>query len=274
MQEHLVCPVTRRPVVIENGQISAPGSAFSGSVRDGVAVMLETVPSSFFDDKFSVMVDGHDERAGEWLFAYDKQINLIHKQLSKPGLVVDIGCGPTLPYQKPPEALLIGIEYSFPSIAANKDVDLKVCASATNLPLADQSVDTIICLYSIHHMNGSSVEESVSMIRRVVQEFARVVKPGGKVMIFEMAPISPFGAVELLSWNLAKKILGPKLDMFFWPQAKFRALVRESAPECKFACTTFSSPLPTTFPPIFSLPWLRIPRFLYPLSPVLYELSF
>jgi len=274
ISRHLACPVTHKPVRLTGDVIAAADSPFRGRLQDGVAVMLENVPVSFFDDKFAVMQQGHDEKGGEWQFAYAQQIAILEERLAQGGTVLDVGCGPSLPYKKPGNAFIIGLEYSLPSVAANRQVDLRVCASAAELPLADASVDTIVCFYSVHHMIGGRVAETEIFVARIFREFARVIKPGGEVIIFEMAPLVPFGLLERLAWPLAKRLLGPKLDMFFWPVPALRRLAAATTPAAKLEVQVFSSPAWTTFPPIFSLPWFRIPRFLYPLKPVLYRWKF
>jgi SAM-dependent methyltransferase len=273
ISRYLVCPITHRPVSTADGTIAAQGSAFRGRVTDGVAVMMEDVPTSFFDDKFAVMQKGHEEQGGEWQFAYAQQIALLEENLKRGGVVLDIGCGPALPYTKPANAFTIGLDYSLPSIAANSQVDLKVCASAAALPIADGSIDTVVCFYSIHHIVGGNVSETEALVAQVLREFARVLKPGGECLIFEMSPVFPFGLIERLTWNLLKKILGKPLDMFFWPNSTLSRFALRNGwrnpPETKI----FHSSPWITFPPIFSLPFIRIPRFLYPLQPILYRLQ-
>jgi ubiquinone/menaquinone biosynthesis C-methylase UbiE len=118
------------------------------------------------------------------------------------------------------------------------------------------------------------VAETEALIAQVLREFARVLKPGGECLIFEMSPAFPFGGMERLMWNPLKRILGAPLDMFFWPITNLRQLAAAAAPAARFAVQFFPSSAWTTFPPIFSLPWLRIPRFLYPLNPVAYHWRF
>jgi len=274
IERHLVSPASRLPVRVENGKITAIGNPFAGRVQDGVAVMLEDVPVSYFDDKFAVMHSGHEERGGEWRFAYAQQIALLETRLRKGGVVVDVGCGPSLPYAKPADAFVIGMEYSLPSIAANNNVDLRVCASAAAMPFADRSIDTVVCLYSIHHMVGPDIAATEALVTQVFRELARVIKPGGEILIFEMAPLAGLGLLERVLWNPAKKALGSKLDQFFWPATKLGSLATAAGISADLSLTQFASPAWTTFPPFFSLQWLRIPRFLYPLMPVLYRWRF
>jgi len=271
IEEHLACPLSNARVKVAADRIVSAQSTFQGRIEHDVAIMLESVPVSFFDDKFAVMQRGHDEKGGEWRFAYAQQVALLEARFAQGGVVLDVGCGPALPYTKPVGAFVIGLEYSLPSIAANRQVDLRVCASAAQLPLPDASVDTIVCFYSIHHMIGGSVTETDALVKQILSEFARVMKPGGEVLIIEMAPIAPFGLFEGLFWNLAKKLMGKALDMFFWPVAALSARMDAAAPLGKLSIVRFDSSPWTSFPPIFSIPWMRIPRFLYPLRSLAYS---
>ena len=113
--------------------IACEGSGFRGSIRDGVAVMLPEGTGSFFDDKFHVMKHGKDNK-GEWDFCYARQTELLSDSL-KPGmLVLDIGCGPVLPYRKPEGVNIVGLEPSFHSIRVNEQLDLRVYGSAYSIP--------------------------------------------------------------------------------------------------------------------------------------------
>lgn len=112
---------------------------------------------SYFDDVYEVMqVGNHAE--GTWDIFYKEQVAFLEQSLKVGEVVVDIGCGPELPYSKK-DALVIGVDASFESIRANRNVDLRVFASADRLPLINHSVDTIVCFYSVHHMTGTTVAE-------------------------------------------------------------------------------------------------------------------
>lgn len=270
VSQHLVDPASHRAVKVQDQSVVTGDGRVAGTLKGDVAVMMPTLPASYFDDRFATMLSGHDEKGGEWKFAYAQQVALVESILQPGSVTIDVGCGPGLPYAKPAGATVIGLEYSLPSIAANPQVDLKVCASATAMPFASASVDTIICFYSVHHMVRDTRAATEDQVRQAMAEFARVVKPGGQVLIFEMAPLGVVGWLELRFWNLAKRLLGNRLDQFFWPVQALRAVAAQTAPDAELEVRTFSSPAWTTFPPFFSLPWFRLPRFLYPLHPVCY----
>jgi hypothetical protein len=98
-----------------------------------------------------------------------------------------------------------------------------------------------------------------------------VVKPGGDLLVFEVSPWQPVWLAERLLWNTAKSVLGKKLDMCFYPAEVYERVGRAALPGARFSRQSFSTSMVSTFPPAFSLPWLRIPRFLYPFHVNLYR---
>jgi len=99
--------------------------------------------------------------------AIARHANLAH------GRLLDIGCG-TKPFEKlfvPFVDQYIGLEYSPESGYRGNKADF--CGDAAYLPLADESVDTILC---------TEVMEHVPDPERTIQEFARILTPGGTVI--------------------------------------------------------------------------------------------
>jgi SAM-dependent methyltransferase len=89
------------------------------------------------------------------------------------GVLLDIGCG-TKPYERsflPYIDKYIGLEYSPESGYRGNSADL--CGDAAALPLADGSIDTILC---------TEVLEHVSDPERTIAEFARVLRPQGTII--------------------------------------------------------------------------------------------
>jgi ubiquinone/menaquinone biosynthesis C-methylase UbiE len=235
--------------------------------------MMEVNAGSFFDNRFEIMRLGH-ESEGEWNLCYAKQGGLLISQLKPGQILLDVGCGPGLPYRPPPGVSVIGLEPSFSSIRANGEVALRVNGTATEIPMADASVDSIVCFYSIHHMVGGNYAKTRGNVESALKEFGRVLKPGGLLFIFEMAPIGIFALLQHILWNPMRMLLPKTLDMHFWPPAALVDLSRAQLPrgaaleEIRFRSSPF-----TPIRPVFSMPWLKIPRFLHPLNPVLYKWS-
>jgi SAM-dependent methyltransferase len=273
VEAHLVCPECRKPFEFRGDELRCQGCGFEAAVRDGVMVMGKVPPTSFFDDKFQVMQEGHREGRGDWEFAYRQQVAFLEPYLKSASTVLDVGCGPSISYEKPAGAFLAGLEYSFPSIRSNRDLDLAICGSATAVPLADGAVDLAICFYSLHHMVGNSVAESRGILEMALSELSRVLRKGGHLVVFEMRPKWHYRLIQGLGWNLARSVLGGRLDMHMWPQAVVETAAGLKKPEARFEARLFEASQFLMFPPVFALPWLKIPRLLYPLSPVAYVWS-
>jgi ubiquinone/menaquinone biosynthesis C-methylase UbiE len=271
IEKWLVSPASHQPVHVADGAIRSADPAFQGSIRDGVAVMMNATQPSFFDDKYEVMQEGH-EREGERTLCYAQQTALFSSYLQAGQVVLDVGCGPSLPYERVPGITVVGLEPSFQSIRANRSVDLKVCGSATAIPMADASVDIVVCFYSIHHMVGASRSATEQNVALAFREFGRVLKPGGHLFVFEMTPLTLFSWAQRLVWNTLRRIAPRKLDMYFWSAEQLAAVGRDQLPvgtvleKIFFGASAF-----TIIPPAFSLPWLRVPRLIYPLDAKLYK---
>jgi ubiquinone/menaquinone biosynthesis C-methylase UbiE len=271
VEKYLSCPISHRRLKVTEGKIASDEPAFTGSIIDGVAVMSDSIQKSFFDDKYETMQKGH-EREGEWTFCYAQQTALLSSYLKDGQIVLDVGCGPSIPYSRPPGAILVGLEPSFASIRVNSKVDLRVNGSATAIPMVDSSVDVIVCFYSIHHMVGKDIEETRDNVGRAFKEFGRVLKADGSLFVFEMTPIMPFYAFQWLLWNLVRRIAPSMLDMYFWSASSLAAIARSNLPrESVQEKLFFGTSAFTAIPPVFNLPWLKLPRILYPLDAKLYK---
>ena len=270
----LACPTCHASLGVDGAAIACTDDAchFDGLIVDDVVVVGDRDSKSFFDDRHQVMERGK-ACEGAWCLCYEAQAGVVEAAL-RPRLgavVLDVGCGPSLPYAKPDDCFVIGLEASFESIRVNRALDMRVYGTAAALPLPDQSVDAIVCFYSLHHMTGQSVEENRATALGVFREFGRVLKPAGELLVFEVSPWEPAWLAERTFWNRAKQVIGGRLDMFFYPEREYRQLGARALPGATYSTQTFHRPMLSTFPPAFSLPWLQVPRFLYPFDVTLYR---
>ena len=271
----LVCPRCHSQFSLEGEELRCQNATcgFVGLLNQEVVVLGDPSAISFFDDRHAVMTEGNSAE-GVRCLCYERQAGVV-ESLFKPGMVVlDIGCGPTLPYKKPTGTYVIGLEASYESIRVNREVDMRVYGSALEAPLSDQSVDLVLAYYAVHHITGTSVEQNRQNLARALKELGRVVKPGGELAIFEVSPWPLVWHAERLLWDTARRVLGPKLDMCFYPAHVYEGVGRRTLPQAQFSVQGFQTSMLSTFPPAFSLPWLQVPRFMYPFDVNLYRWRF
>jgi SAM-dependent methyltransferase len=275
VQRLLVCPRCQSRFVVAGTELrcSRAGCGFVGALANDVVLLGDRSNLSFFDDRHEVMTTGN-QGEGVQCICYERQADFVESLLQPDTLVLDVGCGPTLPYKKPADTFVIGLEASYESIAVNHQVDMRIYGTAAEIPLPDRSVDKVLAFYAVHHMTGQTTTENRQTVARVFREFGRVVKPGGELLVFEVSPWAPIWSAEKIFWNTAKSILGRKLDMFFYSARAYEALGRATLPGATFSMQPFQIPMTVLFPPAFSLPWLKIPRLLYPMDANLYRWRF
>lgn len=271
VEKYLACPRCHRAVTVRADVIACTSCQFTGRLREKVAVVLQDNALSFFDDKFAVMENSQLSRGGAWALCCERQVALLEKHLAPGQVVLDVGCGPRLPYTPPTDSFVIGLEPSYPSVRANRQADLRVCGTATEMPLPSRSVDIAVAFYSIHHMVGQTTSDNQAIVAKAFAELNRVLKSSGSLFVFEMTPYRSAYRLQRFGWNFARRLLGRRLDMYFRSAESMAAfgssaLSKAHLEEIDFPCSAFE-----TFPPFFSLPWFRIPKVLYPLNARLYK---
>jgi SAM-dependent methyltransferase len=272
IEDHLACPRCHDPITVLAAEIrcSRRGCGFTGAITDGIALMRGQRDGSFFDDKHEIMQHGSAE-PGVRRCCYAEQASVIESAIPAGAVVVDVGCGPALPYRRATTWTLIGVDPSYESLRANKEVDIRVYGSATDLPLPDHSVDAVVSLYAIHHFGGQTRRENEGRVARGFAEFGRVLKPGGSLFIFELSPWWPVWQVQCASWNLVRKVI-PSMDMFFWRERRLVSIASAHlGRSVTFRRVRFHAPGLTPIPPVFAWPALKIPRFLFPFDVHLYH---
>lgn len=259
----LACPKCHaRPLSVRPDAIVCGQCGYRGGYRDGVYLTLDDRSKSYFDDLHGTMT-AHNAKEGVNEVFYAKQFAYLESVLKPDMTVVDIGCGPSVGYRRPP-GLLIGVDPSYELIFANRTVDVRIFGGAQALPIATASADVVVCFYSIHHMIGRSIRETRENVHAAFGEFKRILKPGGKVVVFEVNPYWPFWIAEQLFWGLTRRLFGRAIDFYFWSRRGLKLLGHAYFGNAKLETAWYTAPWRTTFPPAFSLQWLRMPFLLYP----------
>lgn len=271
----LGCPRCRMVLQRDGGdsRFSCVECGYAAIWTDGVLVAGDRCVKSYFDDRFEVMQEGHRTQHGEFEFCYAKQIEYVSSVLGPGKVALDVGCGPGICYRRDQNCTLIGLDPSFKSIQVNKDVDLRVFGTAKEVPLQSHSVDAIVCFYSIHHMIGSSQSQTRANVAQVFGEFARVLKPDGDLLIAEMNPGPLAWLSQRVFWNLAKFVMRSRLDQYFWAPWELSRLGSRILPKSQLTVLAPRVSPWLMIPPVFTLPWLKVPRILLPLQTRLFHWS-
>jgi SAM-dependent methyltransferase len=148
-------------------------------------------------------------------------------------------------------------------------------ADARDLPFPDASVDHVVCALVLHHITEGGFRASREQISRVLEEIRRVLRPGGTVWISEFdLPVSIY-ALEAVASPFTKRALatqGIPLVVMHKQDTYRKRLASAGFSAIK---TRHPSPDGTSgldwLQPVIGLPWLRVPRFAYPLRPVLIQ---
>lgn len=156
--------------------------------------MVRTGSSSSLFDRWSLRYD----RRGLQLLAYRPVHDAVLRRLqdSDPSVVVDLGCGTGQLTQRLvrrfPDATIVGVDLSDGMLtqAAGRlaapctEAARLVRADAVQLPFAASSVDVVACTESFHWYRDQA---------RALSELARVLRPGGRLLIASIATMTSVG---------------------------------------------------------------------------------
>jgi SAM-dependent methyltransferase len=131
---------------------------------------------------YQQQADGYDAEAGGGLFAMDEPVVAEYLRGRKPGVALDAACGTGrfAEFLARRGHRVIGVDSSPDMLAyarrrvANGEFRL---GELDRLPLLDESVDVIVCALALVH---------VPRLKPVLAEFARVLRPGGDLVISDM----------------------------------------------------------------------------------------
>jgi hypothetical protein len=92
------------------------------------------------------------------------------------------------------------------------------------------------------------------------------MKPYGTLLVFEVSPVYGARFLQRQLWDVAKQVLKRNLDAYFWTPDEITNLIRSEWPTAKIERNQYAARNRTLFPPVINLPWLKIPRALYPFT--------
>ncbi len=169
----------------------------------GRGVLVEQVSASLVYQQLSA---GYDADAGGGLFATDEPIVAEYLSGRKPGVALDAACGTGrfAEFLSTRGHRVIGVDSSpgMLAYAQRRVPDGEFCLGELDrLPLPDGAVDVIVCALALEH---------VPRLDPVLAEFARVLRPGGDLVISDVHH-------EVITRGSVMTVRGPAGELWIAP---------------------------------------------------------
>jgi SAM-dependent methyltransferase len=148
-----------------------------------------------------------------------------------------------------------------------------VQCEAGALPFANASMDHAVLPLVLHHLANGSGWDARRRVRRTLEQLHDIVRPGGTIWINEICVQSAIYALELVAAPLTSRVLslvGQPLVVMH--SLSFYGTALREAGWTDIVAEPIVAPDARPFDlvvPVLGMPWLRIPRFAYPIRPTL-----
>lgn len=146
----------------------------------------------------------------------------------------------------------------------------RVVNDGRTLAFGDASFDHAVLSLVLHHITGESATDARSNVRRVLSEVHRVLKPGGRVWVSELCPPAPVYGVELAAVPVTKRVLAlADVPLVVMHAKGFYRKVLEDLGYHEVDVYRPRSPDAGPFDtvePVLGMPWLKVPRFMFPVK--------
>ncbi len=150
-----------------------------------------------------------------------------------------------------------------------QDVAL-VINGGLDLAFGSGSFDHVVLPLVLHHITGSTASSARANVLGVMREVARVLKPGGRVWISELCPSRPVYLVERAAAPLTRAFLeAADVPFVMMHSAHFYKQVLEQLDFRNVRVDRVRSAEAKAtdwLQPVDGIPWLRVPRFMFPVK--------
>jgi ubiquinone/menaquinone biosynthesis C-methylase UbiE len=148
------------------------------------------------------------------------------------GRVVDVGGGGVVNYDCAAISELVCVDIAAPMPGGPKlpDCARPVLGSAVELPLPDATYDGALMQMLVHHLAERDFATTRERVLSSFREAARVLKPGGKLVILESVMYPPLEWLERLCFPLTRRLLGRMGHplVFQWSPGSLARLLAEA----------------------------------------------
>jgi len=206
-----------------------------------------------------------------------ENLSTIISPLIKNKNILDIGSGGNIFYDYSLSNKVIAIDSSEKMLKNSSDKNIKsIISDAKDMKeISDNSIDVILIVFALHHINGKKYSSAISSLKKVIKESNRKLTTNGEIIIVELTLNNLFFFIERFSYKLIYNILKMlKTDMvFFYNDKTIVNSLSEISINSKIVIKNIKmkgwlDPLLGTFPGI-----IKIPAFLMPTSMKVFRLK-
>lgn len=157
---------------------------------------------------FDKIAQAYEEVPKSWASVYNQARSRI-EPLIQGKTVLDIGNGGYFPYETRLASEVIALDISPAMLERVRDPHVtKKVGDARNLDgIPDDSVDVILFLLSIHHINGGTAAESARVLDQVIASARLKLRRGGSLVLLEPTLHPSLFALERFLFGFTRRIL-------------------------------------------------------------------
>lgn len=157
---------------------------------------------------FDKIADQYKKAADTWESVYRKTREII-EPLIKDKTVLDIGNGGYFPYDTrlAKKVTVLDISPAMLEKIDKPNIEKKVGDARILDNIEDDSMDVILFVLCVHHINGNTVRGTFAVLDEVIAASRKKLKRGGVLVIVEPTLAWPLFAVEVGLFHLTKLLL-------------------------------------------------------------------